>query len=180
MKEQIPHGERTYLAVPYDERHEAKAMGARWDAAKKAWYVGPAVEPEKIAKWEIRHQQAATLDPRAEFAEVLRSLGAVVEGEHPIMNGERQRIRAENDKRGEQTIFYFGHLDGVPNGYAENNRTKEVRRWKARGQHLSEEQRSELLAEAEKKRYERRQAEEARFEATAMRLSAELRTLSDC
>jgi putative DNA primase/helicase len=129
-------------------------------------------------KWEIRHQQAATLDPRAEFAEVLRSLGAVVEGDHPIMNGERQRIRAANDKRGEQTIFYIGHLDGVPNGYAENNRTKEVRRWKARGQHLSEEQRNELLAEAEKKRFERRQAEEARFEATAMRLSTELRTLS--
>ena len=88
--------------------------------------MGPGVEPEKIAKWEIRHQQAATLDPRAEFAEVLRGLGAVVEGEHPIMNGERQRIRAENDKRGEQTIFYIGYLDGVPNGYAENNRTKEV------------------------------------------------------
>ena len=157
VKEQIPYAERTYLAVPYDERQEAKAIGARWDAVKKAWYVGPGVEPEKIAKWEIRHQQAATLDPRAEFAEVLRSLGAVVEGEHPIMNGERQRIRAENDKRGEQTIFYIGHLDGVPNGYAENNRTKEVRRWKAQGQHLSEEQRSELLAEAEKKRYERRQ-----------------------
>jgi len=178
VKEQIPYAERTYLAVPYDERHEAKAMGARWDAVKKAWYVGPGVEPEKIAKWEIRHQQAATLDPRAEFAEVLRSLGAVVEGEHPIMNGERQRIRAENDKRSEQTIFYIGHLDGVPNGYAENNRTKEVRRWKAQGQHLSEDQRSELLAEAEKKRFERRQAEEARFEATAIRLSTELRTLS--
>jgi hypothetical protein len=26
----------------------------------------------------------------------------------------------------------IGHLDGVPNGYAENNRTKEVKRWKAR------------------------------------------------
>ena len=97
--------------------------------------------------------------------EVLRSLGAVVEGDHPIMNGERQRIRAENDKRGEQTIFYIGHLDGVPNGYAENNRTKEVRRWKARGQHLSEEQRNELLAEAEKKRFERRQAAGKRITA---------------
>ena len=87
VKEQIPYAERTYLAVPYDERREAKAIGARWDAVKKAWYVGPGVEPEKIAKWEIRHQQAATLDPRAEFAEVLRGLGAAVEGEHPIMNG---------------------------------------------------------------------------------------------
>jgi len=48
-------------------------------------------------------------------------------------NGERQRIRAEKDKPGERTIFYVGYLDGLANGYAENNRMKEVRRWKARG-----------------------------------------------
>ena len=65
----------------------------------------------------------------------------------------------------------------MANGYAENNRTKEVMRWKARGQGLSEEQKNELLAEAEKKRYERRQQERERFEATADRLSGELRSL---
>ena len=70
VKEQFPHGERTYLAVPYDERDQAKAIGARWDAVKKAWYVGPGVEPEKIAKWELRHEVGATVDPRAEFAAV--------------------------------------------------------------------------------------------------------------
>jgi len=177
VKEQIPHGERTYLAVPYEERDQAKAIGARWDAVKKAWYVGPGVEPEKIAKWELRHEVGATVDPRAEFAAVLREIGAVVEGDHPVMDGKPQRIRTESDKRGEQTIFYIGHLDGVANGYAENNRTKEVRRWKARGQGLSEEQKSELLAEAEKKRYERRRQERERFEATADRLSSELRSL---
>jgi phage/plasmid primase-like uncharacterized protein len=69
-----------------------------------------------------------------EFAAVLREIGAVVEGEHPIMNGEAQRIPAVSDKRGELTIFYVAHEDGVPNGYAENNRTKEVVRWKATGQ----------------------------------------------
>ena len=40
MRKAIPQAERTYLAVPYAERHEAKAVGARWDAVKKAWYVG--------------------------------------------------------------------------------------------------------------------------------------------
>ena len=52
-----------------------------------------------------------------------------------------------------------------------------MRRWKAHGQGLSEQQKSELLAEAEKKRYERRQQERERFEATADRLSGELRSL---
>jgi putative DNA primase/helicase len=100
MKKDIPHTERTYLAVPYAERHEAKALGARWDAVKKAWYVGPEADRGKIEKWEPKHQPAPTLDPRTEFAAVLREIGAMVEGEHPIMNGEAQRIPAVNDKRG--------------------------------------------------------------------------------
>ena len=47
MKRDIPQAERTYLAVPYNEREEAKGLGARWDGAKKAWYVGPEVERAK-------------------------------------------------------------------------------------------------------------------------------------
>ncbi len=175
MRKDIPHAERTYLAVPYAERHEAKAVGARWDAVKKAWYVGPEADREKIAKWEPQHQPAPTLDPRAEFAAVLREIGAVVQGEHPIMNGEAQRIPAVNDKRGELTIFYVAHDDGVPNGYAENNRTKEVIRWKATGQHLSPEAKADLAAQAEQKRYVRKQAEQEMYETTAKRLVEELR-----
>lgn len=30
---------RGYYEVPYTEREDAKAMGARWDAAKKLWYA---------------------------------------------------------------------------------------------------------------------------------------------
>jgi hypothetical protein len=35
MRQDIPHSERTYLVVPYAERHEARALGARWEAVKK-------------------------------------------------------------------------------------------------------------------------------------------------
>jgi antirestriction protein ArdC/phage/plasmid primase-like uncharacterized protein len=178
VREEIPPAERIYLAVPYEERQEAKALGARWDAVKRAWYVGPDVEREKIAKWELRHQETATLDPHAEFAEVLRGLGGIVEGKHPIMDGKAHRLRTEKDKRGESAIFYRAYLDGVPNGYALNNRTKEVQRWVARGQGLTAEERSELLAEAERKRNERHRQDQERFEATAARLSGELRPMS--
>jgi putative DNA primase/helicase len=166
---------RERLAVPYAERQEAKALGARWDAVKKAWFVEPEADREKIAKWEPKHQPAPTLVPRAEFAAVLREIGAIVEGEHPIMNGEAQRIPAVNDKRGELTIFYVAHDDGVPNGYAENNRTKEVVRWKATGQRLSREAKASLAAQAKQKRYARKQAEQEMHEATAKRLIEELR-----
>ena len=33
--------ERQYLTVPYAEREEAKAAGAKWDWREKLWYVGP-------------------------------------------------------------------------------------------------------------------------------------------
>lgn len=174
MKKDIPNAHRTYLAVPYEERQEAKALGARWDAVKKAWYVGPEVVREEITKWEPKHQLPATLDPRAEFALVLHGIGAIVQGEHPIMNGEGHRIPATNDKRGELTIFYIAYEDGVPNGYAENNRTKEVVRWKATVQHLSPEAKAEFTAQAEQKRYARKQAERELYEATARRLVEEL------
>ena len=67
------------------------------------------------------------------------------------MNGEAQQIPATNDKRGELTIFYIAHEDGLPNGYAENNRTKQVIRWKATGQHLSPEAKADLAAQVERK-----------------------------
>ena len=30
---------RTNLSVPFAEKDEAKALGARWDPARKCWYV---------------------------------------------------------------------------------------------------------------------------------------------
>src|SRR5271165_7250076 len=99
--------------------------------------------PKRTAKKSLNGNLSISLRRRwirgRNSAAVLRSIGAVVEGNHPIMNGEAQRIPATNDKRGELTIFYVAHEDGVSNGYAENNRTKEVVRWKATGQHLSPE-----------------------------------------
>ncbi|MCP5810060.1 DUF5710 domain-containing protein, partial [Klebsiella pneumoniae] len=34
----VPDG-RTYLVVPYKEREDANALGAKWDRARKQWYV---------------------------------------------------------------------------------------------------------------------------------------------
>jgi putative DNA primase/helicase len=50
-----------------------------------------------------------------EFA-VLRSIGGIVDGDHPIMNGEPQGLATHDDKPGERAIFYVAHDDGVPNG----------------------------------------------------------------
>ncbi|MDR1835518.1 MAG: DUF5710 domain-containing protein [Fusobacteriaceae bacterium] len=42
---------RDYLKVPYAEKEEAKALGARWDAEKKKWYAPYAKDRHKFEKW---------------------------------------------------------------------------------------------------------------------------------
>jgi hypothetical protein len=42
---------KTYLNVPFAQKDEAKALGAKWDAAKKKWYVPPGVAVEQFERW---------------------------------------------------------------------------------------------------------------------------------
>lgn len=43
---------RIYLNVPYHEKEEAKALGAKWDARVKKWYADTARdEYVKYSKW---------------------------------------------------------------------------------------------------------------------------------
>jgi len=43
--------ERTYLNVPYKEKDDAKALGARWDRKEQSWYVPPGADATPFAKW---------------------------------------------------------------------------------------------------------------------------------
>lgn len=41
----------TMLKVPYAEKDEAKCLGAKWDAARKKWYVPAGVDAELFSRW---------------------------------------------------------------------------------------------------------------------------------
>lgn len=41
-KVEVPEQKRCYLAVPFAQKEEAKALGARWDQDKKKWYTSSA------------------------------------------------------------------------------------------------------------------------------------------
>jgi hypothetical protein len=42
---------RVNLKVPFDERGEAKRLGASWDAARKTWYVQNRENLKPFLKW---------------------------------------------------------------------------------------------------------------------------------
>lgn len=48
-----------YLNVPFPEKDQAKALGARWDAIARRWYIPQALlnEEEKFSQWFIEQNQ---------------------------------------------------------------------------------------------------------------------------
>jgi antirestriction protein ArdC/phage/plasmid primase-like uncharacterized protein len=172
---------RTYLAVPYIERHQAKAAGARWDGAAKSWYAGEGADMGVLQKWlpeNQRQQQDPAMGARDEFAQELRGMGFILEGEHPIMDGATHRVAAAGDKGKEKAGFYVAHLDGhMPAGYAKNNRTGQELRWKAKGYNFSDEDRARLTAEATTRRAEREAEQQRQHEAAAQRVQRQLAAL---
>lgn len=43
----------TYLNVPYEHRHKAKSAGAKWNAARKLWYVENMDDLSSVQHWII-------------------------------------------------------------------------------------------------------------------------------
>nr|DAH89341.1 MAG TPA: hypothetical protein [Caudoviricetes sp.] len=41
-----------YLNVPYDEKEDAKSLGARWDGDKKKWYIPEGIKSEGFSRWQ--------------------------------------------------------------------------------------------------------------------------------
>ncbi|WP_449566810.1 zincin-like metallopeptidase domain-containing protein [Methylobacter psychrophilus] len=161
---------RQYLAVPYRERMAAKAEGALWDKQAKSWYALPTADRDKLHRWlpeNVKNQQAPAMTPREEFAEALQTAGCVVTGQHPVMDGNKHRIKTVGDKTGERAGFYVGHLDSHPAGYIQNNRTGEVLKWKAKGYSLSAEEKATWQADSAAKLQQREAAQKSQQNAVA-------------
>ncbi|EIN9311881.1 hypothetical protein LQD52_005141, partial [Salmonella enterica] len=118
---------RTYLAVPHDEKDEArKAAGKlennksalRFDDERKVWYALPGADMEALKRWKPDPMLTGVSagDALTQFTDFLHANGADVP-DKVIMDGTRQRIRMRDDKPGKKSCTYVGHLDGLPNGW---------------------------------------------------------------
>lgn len=73
----------TKLNVPYAEKDQAKALGARWDSERRTWYVPAGIPPSTFAKWLPKPPEPSkptypTLDPFAEDRTKAFETGRVV------------------------------------------------------------------------------------------------------
>ena len=183
--------EKVWLSIPYKQKEIAKSTigklpdgtpGIAWDKVQKCWYANPGVPIEKIKAWLPVYQEPSqdkALLPVAEFKAALISLGAIVSGEHPIMDGKPHRISTEGDKNGEKAGFYVAHLDGIPAGYIKNNRTGAELNWKCKGYILTDEQKASLKTEALGHQLTRQREIEAKQKSTAFKLQQKLSMMTE-
>src|ERR1700759_2919669 len=56
---------RFNLKVPFAEKDAAKALGARWDAASKLWYVEDKADMTPFSKWNPTPRDGSTVSSAA-------------------------------------------------------------------------------------------------------------------
>lgn len=167
--ERMTAREKTWLNVPYVEKDQARAAGARWDGKAKRWYAPAGTDLQPLQPWlsvpeKSSPQSPAVLNPCREFGEVLRAAGLVIEGD-PVMDGQIHRVPVAGGRSGAKDGAYSGHEDGHPNGWWQNYRSGERGKWLATGHVLTSEAKAILRKESAEKladREELRKEDQAR------------------
>lgn len=143
---------RNYIFVPFDEKDEAKKLGALWDNKNKQFYVPSYLEKNIFSKW-LTPQNKQVFDENEairQFKIELEAQGLIID--EPIMNGKLQRCQVSGDKGSEKSGAYVGFLDDYPAGYIENFKTGTKINWKfERGENKNYKNRAEKITEMKEK-----------------------------
>jgi len=143
-KEETLYSQNTYLAVPYQEKEEAKRAGAKWDKNEKSWYAPKGSEINTFKTWSIEQQELKSMTLTGDaitqaissFKEAIESKGLLLDDE-PIMDGKIHRVPVVGDKRGKKSGAYVGYMDGTPAGFIQNYKMGSKDNWKATGYEFS-------------------------------------------
>lgn len=143
---------KTYLSVPFDEKNQAKKLGAKWDYEDKYWYAPAKTNLVPLKKWLLTEQIQKnpikeSLSPEQEFAIKLRELGLDVQGE-AVMDGNIQRVPLIG-KKGKDGA-YCGYTDGIPAGWAKNYAIGDIIKFVAIGHMTNEDNRNHKTEQAQK------------------------------
>ena len=157
-----PAKEKTFLAVPYKEKEQAKKLGAKWDKDNKLWYAPEGTDLSQLSTWLPEKARAPepkiTMPPQEEFARALEQFGLDLGGKEPIMDGHIHRVPIIDKSRDDLDGAYCGFLDERPAGWMQDFSAGEKHTWAASGHTLTKEQLAVQRAEIARKREERQQA----------------------
>ncbi|MEG6502659.1 MULTISPECIES: zincin-like metallopeptidase domain-containing protein [unclassified Desulfovibrio] len=168
-----PAKEKTFLAVPFKEKNQAKKQGAKWDKDNKLWFAPEGTDLNQLSRWlpenAPKPEQKRTLSPQEEFALALKQVGLDLDGKAPIMDGAIHRVPLLGGNRGELDGAYCGFLDERPAGWMQNFSSGEKAKWMASGHALSKEE-----IDAQREEIAQKQVERAEQRLQAQKEAAEM------
>ena len=132
--EKDPKLSRVYINVPYSEKDEAKALGAKWDKQEKSWFVESGIDQTPFQKW-LEPARETLLDMNkvtAQFQAQASRLGLKIDS--PQADGKLHRVAVEGDKGGKKSGAYTLYPDGRPAGFIQNHKTGEKANFKYDGE----------------------------------------------
>ncbi|SDP35837.1 DUF5710 domain-containing protein [Desulforhopalus singaporensis] len=157
-----PDPERTYLDVSFEEKDQAKELGAKWDRRQKAWFIEPDQDPEPFRKWLQSEKTTSSILDFAEIEKQFRdqAAGLGLKVDTLVMDGSMQRVPVDTDKAGKKSGAYVIYPDGRPAGFMQNHKT---------GEKINVKYEGELPRDAVKQKGETSREEElqARYEKAA-------------
>lgn len=170
--------EKTYLAVPFSEKDDAKVLGAKWDKEAKSWYAPEGTDIKTMQKWlpENQTQTAPSLDsdPIREFSHALQAAGLDVKNIQA--DGELHRVPIQGKPNGKDGAYKL-HLDDRPAGYIQNFVTGHKENWVGGKQELTQEQLAVQQAKLAAQRAEREQKRERSQKENAKKATDEFQQL---
>ncbi|MBS8275603.1 DUF1738 domain-containing protein [Thalassospira tepidiphila] len=162
---------RIYLNVPFSDKDEAKALGAKWDRRAKAWYAHDDMELEPFKRWQETKAKAPEpkIKPEDEFAQALKENGLILDGP-PTMDGKWHRVAVEGDRKGQKSGSYRGFLEGLPAGNITNYKSgQDPVKWVATGTKIDPTELEQARAEAAARKAAQEQELRAQYRAVAKR-----------
>ncbi|WP_417799005.1 zincin-like metallopeptidase domain-containing protein [Terasakiella pusilla] len=162
---------RIYLNVPFSEKDEAKALGAKWDRRAKAWYARDDMEIEPFKRWQETKAKTPEpkINPEDEFAQALKENGLILDGP-PTMDGKWHRVAVEGDRKGQKSGSYRGFLEGLPAGNITNYKSgQDPVKWVAIGTKVDPKELEQARAEAAARKALQEQELRAQYRAVAKR-----------
>lgn len=123
--------EKIFLFVPFEEKDEAKKLGAKWDKEEKKWFIyKDNNNVDLFSKWLVKRNYIINLElVKESFIHALYNAGLDTTSNEIIFDGKIHRIPTLDDKKGRLSGAYLCHLDKAPAGFIQNFKSGFKENW---------------------------------------------------
>ena len=134
MLDSIMAEKPVYLAVPYEDRHEAKSLGAKWDKGNGSWYVPAGIDKTPLQHYLPKLAEVTSGKDINDFIDAARGIGIQMGGfDSTSRSWQRLPIDGKHYRHKDGAVRLYDNTDGTIGGIARNLSTGAEITWSNRG-----------------------------------------------